>query len=400
MQDHAYAQNEISNHPPLARDPQGSLIEVPKGTSAFRIARQTTGRPRVLASPDDPNVPIRFPISLTPEQLAETFGPDIYHVYAVDEFGKVIGHVTRIDLTREARDFRNASPQPANDVVPVAPRAGGCGPMSDLRFALETMAQMMRTNSDALRSVTDSQADWIKALAVAKGMPRNVAFPPSRLTVDDDNDDDDPDDANPDDQVDGQDDDASLATGAPTNAYDVVCKAIDKFGDFIPEALAGLTAGSASTAASKAPAPRNTNTGTEPSGDVELAKAPNWEPRELLDMKYAHEKGKAKREARAKQQEESEPQPQPRSHLSALTAMVARDPVLKKQLIAVRAQLTPEENQILMRVVMTSTPEQIQTFADDLKPLSVDEAVATCRLMVEDLTERQEQAQTQATEPE
>jgi hypothetical protein len=117
---------------------------------------------------------MRFPLHLTCEQLVEMCGLDVYHVYAIDEFGNLLGRVTKLDATRDARELRNGF----GGDVPAAPTSRAAyGQMTDLRFALEAMAQMMRTNSEALRAVTESQADWVKAIAVAKGMPRNVAFP-------------------------------------------------------------------------------------------------------------------------------------------------------------------------------------------------------------------------------
>lgn len=61
---------------------------------------------------------------------------------------------------------------------------------SDFRYALEVITHMARTNSDALRAIAESQADWVKAIAAAKGLPRNVAFlPPSPPPTDGDDDD-------------------------------------------------------------------------------------------------------------------------------------------------------------------------------------------------------------------
>jgi len=53
----AHAQNE---HPPLARDANDNLVEIPDGTRAWRICRQTTGRPREIFGPD--KAPLRFPL--------------------------------------------------------------------------------------------------------------------------------------------------------------------------------------------------------------------------------------------------------------------------------------------------------------------------------------------------
>jgi hypothetical protein len=182
-----------TEHPPLARDASGHLLPVPDGTCAWRICRQTTGRPRIIVGPD--KQPMRFPLDVTPDELLELCGPDTYRVYALDDVGNVIDHVATVDLTRAGRELRNA---PAAVSVTPALRAVPFEATSDLRFALEAIAHIARINGEALRAVSESQADWVKAIAVAKGLPRNVAFPPppSRdRDRDDDDDDDDDDDA-------------------------------------------------------------------------------------------------------------------------------------------------------------------------------------------------------------
>ncbi len=45
---------------------------------------------------------------------------------------------------------------------------------SDLRYALEAVTHMARTNADAMRSVAESQAEWIKAISSARGFFRNA----------------------------------------------------------------------------------------------------------------------------------------------------------------------------------------------------------------------------------
>ena len=42
-----------------------------------------------------------------------------------------------------------------------------------------------------MRSIAESQADWLKAIALAKGLPRNVVIPPPPPPDDDDDDDED-----------------------------------------------------------------------------------------------------------------------------------------------------------------------------------------------------------------
>jgi len=313
------------------------------------------------------------PLETTVEQLVDLCGSDVYRVYAIDDVGKVLDYVTTIDVTRDARELRNAAPdQPMLGSIRALPSAS-----SDLRFALEAMAQMMRTNSEALRAVTESQADWVKAIAVAKGLPRNVAFPPTRLQHDDD---DEIKDAEYDEQIESEEEEnAAAVPRAATNAYDVVCKAIDKFGDFIPGQLVSTLTGGAAT--KKKPSGNGNAAAQSSDVDWELANAPDLEMRDLLDPRYSHRKGKAKRAAKAMQEAggAQDGSSAESSNVSTLREMLARDPALMKLFNAAQAQLTPEEIQLVTSEVMALTPGQLQTFADRMKALANDEAVAVCR---------------------
>jgi hypothetical protein len=180
------AEPEAENvHTPLARDALGHLLALPEGTASWRISRHTAGRPRVLTGPD--GAAMRFPLSTTAAELVDLCGPDTYRVYALDELGEVLDFVTTIQASR-----------PRNANVPDVPLAALRGahdatPTTDLRFALHALTEIARINGEALRAISDSQADWIKTLAMNKGLPRNVAFPvlpPPREEPDDESDDD------------------------------------------------------------------------------------------------------------------------------------------------------------------------------------------------------------------
>lgn len=158
-------------HPPLARDAQGNLLPLPEGTCAWRICRHTKGRPRIVNGLD--KQPARFPLDITAEELVDTCGADTYRVYALDEVGNVIDYVTTVETQRE---LRNA----AEPEVVVLPAPRGASTSSDLRYALEAMTHMARTNADAMRAVAESQADWIKALSAMRGFFRNA--PPPQLS--------------------------------------------------------------------------------------------------------------------------------------------------------------------------------------------------------------------------
>ena len=172
-------QNE---HPPLARDAQGNLLAVPDGTCAWRICRHTKGRPRIVNGPD--KQPARFPLDTTMEDLADACGADAYRIYALDEVGTVIDYVTTVEVGRE---LRNAAEHEV--MLLPAPRTGSGS--SDLRYALEAVAHMARTNADAMRAVAESQAEWIKSISSARGFFRNAPqlSPPAETEETDDDED-------------------------------------------------------------------------------------------------------------------------------------------------------------------------------------------------------------------
>ena len=77
------AQTE-TEYPPLARDAHGNLLPIPEGTCAWRLCRQTSGRPRLINGPD--KQPMRFPLETTVDELIEdpTPGPAEVNVVVCD----------------------------------------------------------------------------------------------------------------------------------------------------------------------------------------------------------------------------------------------------------------------------------------------------------------------------
>ncbi len=167
-------------HPPLARDATGNLVPVPEGTRAWRLCRHTGGRPRVVHGPD--REPLRVPLDVTPEDVLDLCGPDTYRVYALDDVGNVLDYVTTVEVGLR---HRNAAPEPETQAFTV-----NRGQSNDLRYALEAITHMSRTCADSLRAVSEAQADWVKTIAMAKGLPRNVAMPLPAPDRDDEEDDD------------------------------------------------------------------------------------------------------------------------------------------------------------------------------------------------------------------
>lgn len=364
---------KLDTHPPLAKDAAGNLLPMPAGTSSFCLGRETPGRPRLLRNPDKQL--LRFPLHTSPEDITDLCGPGIYRVYALDALGEQLAdeHVSRWDLTSaSARDVRNASIDP---MIALRPDRGVAfaNPMSDLRFALETMAQMMRTNSDALRLVSESQVDLAKTIASVKGLPRNAAMylPPTHAAPAA-NDDDDED-------VDDEDDDTSQEA-APTNYLDLLMPFSEALAGKVADMVPGLVGGLAGGAIAKSAEPPASAEGAEtPSDDEDLAHRP-FEARELYDLKYAQRKGEAKRAA-SQQAEQSVP----------LQARVMKDPQLVRQIMAIKAQLKPDEIETLLSAA-GSWSETAQTkFLETIKPLPVANAVVYCREVIKTVIEHRAQ---------
>lgn len=362
--------NEV-DHPLLARDPSGNLLPFPDGTAAWRIARETGGRMFEIRGAD--KAWVRIPIDAAPEQVAEQWGPGVYRVYALDAVGGSLHkeHVARWDLRNAGSDshvFSASDLRPATTTAPVAP----AGP-TDLRFALEAMTHMLRTNSDALRMVAESHVDLAKSIAAAKGLPRNANLAELRALPapepDDGDDADDEYDVEPD-------------SGVPAwvNQVLVPLAPVIKLGtDFLSSKLMPRSP------ESQSPSPSASANDSVSSADInmELVNAPGFEGRDLIDLNYAYRKSQAKRAHQAAGAG---------TGTSSLTARVMKDPELAERVIAVRNHLPIDDAALLMKALQSLTEEQLNELVAGLKAHSVSDAVVIARKMVADLRESIEAA--------
>lgn len=275
-------------------------------------------------------------------------GRDAYRIYALDELGKQLDYVTTLDLTGDVREIRNAAT--VEPMLPVLRPSAALGPTSDLRFALEAMAQMMRTNSEALRSVAESHVDLAKAIATAKGLPRNALFTAPSLS-----------------QLDEPEEEEEEETGADKGWGDLAMP----FAQKLAEAVPGLVMGKAMQGTA---APRNANrTLTAAGADAEPAT--KWELRDFLDWSYAAKKQQA--------QQAAGDSPSPSLEIpAAIRARIASDPSLMQRLFAIKAQLSADETATLMSAIASTADDAQQKLIDEIAALPVDQALALCRHVV------------------
>ncbi len=340
-------------HPPLARDVQGNLVAIPDGTAAWRLCRQTTGRPKEIVGPDKRT--LRFPLETTAEELADLCGADVYRVYALDEVGKVLDYVTTVDVTPDTRGLRNATP----DVSSVL-RTASATPISDLRFALEAMAQMMRVNSDALRAVTGSQADWMKSLASTRGFFRNgspqiLPVQPAQADEETDEDDDQP---------------------APSKTiYDVLAPLAEHWAPSVKPLMSMLASGAGAKVLPSGPVAARAD-------DSDLSSKPSWEIRDVVDLNYAAAKAKAKREAAR----------EVTAKLS-LQARVMADPKLMAHFLAIKSLLDPDDAAEIFALGDRISGDEQEWLIAQLSELNAAEAAALLRRTLVELKASTDSAQ-------
>ncbi|MBX3155291.1 MAG: hypothetical protein KF773_04785 [Deltaproteobacteria bacterium] len=264
----------------------------------------------------------------------------MYRMYALDEVGKVLDYVVTVD-TRETRELlRNAGAEPS--LLP-AVRTSAV-PSSDLRFALETMGQMMRANSEALRAVTEAQAGWVKSIASTRGFFRNGSMPtpmpmPEATRVEEDE----------------GDDDAEPVQGK--TIFDVLAPLAEHWAPSVKSLMSMLAEGAGAKAL------------------VTGATRPGLELRELVDLRYAAEKGTARREAK-----------QTAATKSSLKARVVADPNLMAHFLAIKELHEPEEAEKILALGERISEEQQDWLLAQVSAVNPAEAAAVLRTMLAELS--------------
>ena len=331
----------------------GNLLAIPDGTAAWRICRETARRPGEIKGPD--KQPLRFPIDTTSDELVEMCGPGVYRIYALDELGKQLGHVSTWDLTPGPRELRNATAELAAAVA----SEHTSPPMTDLRFALEAMQAMMRTNSDALRhgrrvarrSREDdrggqghaAQRDRCAVRAVPQREPTTTRTRKKSG------------------QALGRADDAVRREGGRDRA-----RARDGQGH--AEELRTIRAR------------RGSRVARPPMHD--LASKPNWEARDFVDLNYAAAKAKAKKAAKQAAEAGASAAPKP-----SLQARVMADPKLMAQFVAIKSLLSAAESAQLLELGQRMSEQEQEWLLAQISAVSPENAAALLRGMLAELGE-------------
>jgi hypothetical protein len=345
-------------HPPLARDANGNHLPVPSGTAAWRICRHTEGRPRIIKGPD--RQPARFALDTTLDDLVDQCGPDRYHIYALDAVGEVIVHVATLDAGIEQR---NAAEAP----LTVVSAARGSAVASDWRYALETIAQIARTNAEAMRAVAESQAEWIKSISSARGFFRNA--PQLALPA--------PEPKN--DEEEEEDSDIDEEPAQNKTMYDVLAPLAEHLAPAAAPFVAMLASGTqmkAAKTAANAPA-------TPTAADTDLASRPSWELRDFVDLNYASAKAKAKKAAKEQAAEASATN----GAVASLQARVMSDPKLMAHFFAIKSLLSADETTQLLALGERMSQEQQEFLIAQISAATPDAAAMVLRKMLAELSE-------------
>jgi hypothetical protein len=158
---------------------------LPDGAAFWKVRRKTGGRPALVLGAD--RRPLAVAIDIDQDDLAELVGPGHYRLQALAGDGKRLP--TEVDVVIEAE----AGAAEADE----AEAHGHAAPPADWRSLLEANVQMARALGDSHRALAQAQADWIKGIASARVIPRQVrevavADPsPPRRDKDEDGEDDD-----------------------------------------------------------------------------------------------------------------------------------------------------------------------------------------------------------------
>jgi hypothetical protein len=364
---------------PLAIDETGNPIPVPSDASYWRVRRHTGGRPHHVCGVD--RKPLMLPLDYTADELLRLVGRGTYRLDLFNDAGE---HLETVALTlgEPEPELRNqaAVVEESSMGLPMLPTTS-----SETRLVLEANVRatqmafqhnektltaslkMAETLRDGVQVLASSQAEWIKAMASARGFFRNAApvvMQASALEANADtshNDEDEPD----------EDDDELVYDSAPADKTGVVMS----FGTEVMKFVNGMA-------------------GFGPSGKPvnlkKLAKQLGVNVGALLDWRKAAPTATwdSSEPARlvdgdVEASEASAPPATPLSIGEVLQVYASLPDDVRAKLDAVRGKLSPREQKQLMLVFSNNTPAQLRGLAIDLASGEIDETAAEIRKQLE-----------------
>ena len=360
---------------PLARDRLGNAIEVPPAAAAWGVRRKTGGRPRIMLGVD--GRPLHLPLAYTIVDLENVLAPAEYMLDLVDVAGKPVGGGVEVSIGRivTEREDDDLDPEGEPTAAPSEPAAAML--VTQMRLVLDAnvratqlafqhnektaevglrAAEALR---DAVRSMADSQADWIKSLASARGFFRNApaALPapvvaPSAVEEDDD-----------DEEMNGR--------GDYEEARDEVEPHwVDKLMPHVVTLCQTVAPMAVAWATSKRPSSR------PDSGASGARTKPPFHWTDMFNWKKTHERLTAAREAAAR---EDAAKAGPSSESTEAAAVPPLGPEEMAHFIAIQSALTPDEANLARAVAAELSPVDLRTWLAELMQLSVPDAVAKIR---------------------
>ena len=339
---------------PLARDADGNPIELPPGAAAWRVRRKTGGRPRIVLGVD--KQPMQLPLSYSIVDLEDVLAPAHYLLDLVGPKGEALGITIAVAIGQLVGSDDDAGDENAAPVVPtLLPTAGSETRLvleanvraTQLAFqhnqkTLEVALHVAESLRDSVRDMATAQADWIKAIASARGFFRNAppALPPPPPPKPDE-DDDEEDEVIVDERPPAADWVESIRPVVGILAEQVV-KAVMGFGK---KAAGG------------------------PGGTFELADCLDWR------------RVAAKREAaQAAAAQATATPPAPAGDLASLLGKLP--PGLLAKLMQVRTLLSAEEQERAMQLVSFLEPEFLPQLATQLEAMSPEQVAEFLRTQI------------------
>jgi hypothetical protein len=327
---------------PLARDEDGNAFDIPPEAACWRVRRHTGGRPRLVL--DVSKQPMQLPLGYTLADLEDILSPGAYRLDLVDARGEHLNLTVPVAIGMRNGDTAEEPEPIAREAIvgtqpAFLPSAG-----SDTRLVLEANvratqlafqhnqrtlelnAQMTQTLREGIAALADAQADWIKSAAGSRGFYRNMRAAPSQEI-----------------EVASEPHEVEPEPAEPSRQPDWVAQLMPMVGVVVQQ---GVTAVMDWTAKRKAP-----------QAAAQTSESRNW-LREKLDWRVAHVRGKAEPEVEAS----SQPKPFNPAHF-----------------MAIQAALTPAERALAQETAAELSPEDRETFMNQLGAMTVEEAVAFIR---------------------